>query len=108
VPKKVYTPKTKEQVKEEIERAEQFAEEHPTSMFGDDNVRKVRIFKRVCNEYLNGKSLETLRYENNIDADDIMEDDEEAEEENREIDDIINWLSGELDEELKDNEGHFW
>lgn len=95
--------KTKEQVEAEIKRAEEFAKEHPTNMFGDNNIRKVNIFKRVCKEYLEGKDLFTLEMENTNAGRDLEDDeDEEGLEENSYIDDIINWLHGDLDEE------HFW
>jgi len=105
MPSVVFTPKTKEQVEEEIKRAEEFAKEHPTSMFGDDNVHKVAIFKRLYREYLNGRTIEQIRTEVWDDGDDLDEDDEQGLEENTFEDDIVSWLAGEntaVDEE------HFW
>lgn len=101
--------KTRKEVEDEIKRAEEFAKEHPCNMFGDDNVKKVATFKRICNAYLNGTSLDTLETENNEDANDI-EDEEDSEnyegtgydeEENNDIDGIISWLRGEEGE-------HYW
>ena len=80
MPSVVFTPKTKEQVEEEIKRAEEFAKEHPTSMFGDDNVHKVAIFKRLYREYLNGRTIEQIRTEVWDDAEDLDDDDEDEEE----------------------------
>jgi hypothetical protein len=99
--RKLPVPKTKEQVEEEIKRAEEFAKEHPTSMFGDNNVKKVERFKRICNAYLDGKNLDELADKNDENADDGLIGNEES----SEIDDYINWLRGELD---VDGEGHFW
>lgn len=101
----VFIPKTKEQVEEEIIRAEAFAKEHPTSAFGDNNVHKVSLFKRICKQYLNGVPIATLRQNVWDDGDDLEDDDEEGLEENTFEDDIVSWLAGEntaVDEE------HFW
>ena len=62
MPTVVFIAKTKEQVEEEIKKeAEELAKEYPTSMFGDDNVHQVTIFKRLCKEYLNGVTIDQLR-----------------------------------------------
>lgn len=103
--KPVFIPKTKEQVEEEIKRAEEFAEEHPTSMFGDDNVHKVALFKRICNQYLNGSTIDQLRQDVWDDGDDLDEGDEQGLEENTFEDDIVSWLAG---ENTNEGEEHFW
>jgi transcriptional regulator of heat shock response len=99
MPRIVFKPKTKEEIEVEIKRAEEFVKEHPTSIFGTDNVKHLRIFKRICNAYLSGKTLDALQEENDKDEDEEdMEYSEEEEEESMYMDDIINWLRGEMDE----------
>lgn len=100
--RKSIKPKTREEIEVEIKRAEEFAKEHPTSIFGDDNVRKVAHFKRICNAYLSGKSLGVLDAE--CQNEDFDDDDEEAMEKNSFENDIINWLRG----ENVTGEEHFW
>jgi hypothetical protein len=99
VPRIVFKPKTKEEIEAEIKRGEEFVEKHPYSMFGDNNVKHLNIFKRICRAYLSGKSLDILQDENDKNEDEEdMEYSEEEEEESIYIDDIINWLRGEMDE----------
>jgi hypothetical protein len=102
----VFIPKTKEQVEAEIVRAEAFAKEHPYSMFGEDNVHKVGIFKHMCEKYLNGVTIDQLRQDVWDDGDDLDEDDEEGLEENTFEDDIVSWLAGE--NTILDGNEHFW
>lgn len=99
MPKIVFKPKTKEEIEAEIKLAEEFVKKHPCSIFGDNNVKHLNIFKRICRAYLGGKPLDVLQRENDESEDEEdAEYSEEEEEESIYIDDIINWLRGEMDE----------
>lgn len=49
-----------EEIQAEREAGEKFIKEHPRSMFGDDNVRRFRIFEKIIEKSERGETANQL------------------------------------------------
>ena len=90
--------RTEQEIDEQVQKGKQFVNEHPRSMFGDDNITPFRAFKSLCEMAKQGYSADSLRrwiekeYEDEEDQDERMHLENQA-------DDVVNWLSGESKDE---------
>lgn len=88
--------RTEQEIDAVIKAGEKFVEQHPQSVFGDDNIKPFTVFKKICEKAKQGESAEQLRRWIILKYED-EEEDERLTLEN-EANDIIDWLAGEHDE----------
>lgn len=81
--------RTEEEINTFIERSAAFATKHPRSFFGDDNVRRSEIEKRFLEHAKKGTSVYALEMMR-----DVLSDNE-----NMTADSVIQWLTGEEEED---------
>lgn len=79
--------RTDKEIKEVTKRGEEFIKEHPTSMFGDDNVHDFKIFQKIVG--MRTRSPYSIR----AFIEDAYEDDDR-----QRAEDTLDWLLGDSDE----------
>jgi len=90
--------RTEQEIDAAILKGQQFVKEHPRTMFGDDNIGPFRTFKRLCEMAKQGYSVDYLRRWIEKEFEDI-EDEEERLHLDNDANTVVDWLSGETDEE---------
>ena len=83
--------RSNEEIEAQIKKGEAFVEEHPYSMFGDNNKEGFKIFKKIVDLAREGKTYDEI--EGYID--DFLEDEEYTN-----ADSTLQWIFGESDEEI--------